>query len=82
MVMKKKKAIDNLFTRGKSKKSDRCSTSKDMCKGGAIYGLGMVGALVYYISTAPSFWWGVWGVFKAIVWPAFLVYEALKFLGV
>ena len=48
---------------------------------GAIYGLGIVGAAIYYISTATSFWMGVVGILKAIVWPAFLVYEALKYLG-
>ena len=48
--------------------------------GGAFYGLGFVGALVYYLTTATSFWMGVIGVLKAIVWPAFLVYEILKFL--
>ena len=45
--------------------------------GGAVYGLGMIGALVYYISTATSFWMGLWGVVEAIFWPAFLVYDAL-----
>ena len=49
--------------------------------GGAIYGLGFIGAAVYYISTATSFWMGVLGFLKAIVWPAFLVYEVLKFLA-
>ena len=44
----------------------------------AIYGLGLVGALVYYISHATGFWVGLFGVFKAIVWPAFFVFEALK----
>ena len=46
----------------------------------AVYGLGFIGAAVYYISTATSFWIGVLGFLKAIVWPAFLVYEALKYL--
>lgn len=49
---------------------------------GAVYGLGFIGAVVYYIVHAPSFWAAVLGFLKAIVWPAFLVYEALKFLGV
>ncbi|NTW31562.1 MAG: hypothetical protein HGB12_02880 [Bacteroidetes bacterium] len=48
---------------------------------GAIYGLGFIGAVVYYISTASGFWIGVLGFLKAIVWPAFLVYEAFKNLG-
>lgn len=49
--------------------------------GQPVYGLGFVGAAVYYLSTAPTFWMGVVGFLKAIVWPAFLVYEALKVLG-
>ena len=47
----------------------------------AVYGVGIIGALVYYISAATGFWMGVLGVLKAFVWPAFLVYEALKSLG-
>lgn len=44
----------------------------------AVYGLGFIGAAIYYISVATSFWMGLLGFLKAIVWPAFLVYEALK----
>jgi hypothetical protein len=47
----------------------------------AIYGLGFIGAAIYYISNATDFWMGVLGFLKALVWPAFLVYEWLKFLG-
>ncbi len=47
---------------------------------GAVYGLGFIGAAIYFISTATTFWIGILGVLKAIVWPAFLVYEALKVL--
>ena len=54
-----------------------------MCKGGggAIYGLGCIGAAVYYISHTTGFWNSVLGLLKAIIWPVFLVYEVLKFLG-
>jgi len=48
---------------------------------GAVYGLGLIGAAIYFISQATSFWCGALGLLKAIVWPAFLVYEALKALG-
>ena len=47
----------------------------------AVYGLGFIGAAVYYISTASGFWMGVLGVLKSIVWPAFLIFEFMKFLG-
>jgi len=45
---------------------------------GAVYGLGFIGAAVYFIMQATGFWMGVLGVLKAIVWPAFLVFEAFK----
>lgn len=54
-----------------------------MAKGGAsgaVYGLGLVGALIYYIQHAANFWDGVLGVIKAILWPAFLIYRALEAL--
>ena len=50
--------------------------------GGAVYGLGFIGAAIYYISTATGFWIGVLGVLKALVWPAFLVFELLKYLAI
>jgi hypothetical protein len=46
-----------------------------------LYGLGFIGALVYYLGHAATFWIGVLGFFKAIVWPAMLVYELLKYLS-
>lgn len=55
---------------------------KEMCmnhhaSGGAVYGVGFIGALVYYIQTATGFWNGALGVLKALVWPAMLVYKLL-----
>ncbi len=47
---------------------------------GAIYGLGLIGAAVFFISQATGFWGGVVGFLKALVWPAFLVYELFKSL--
>ena len=54
---------------------------KDGAGIGAVYGLGMIGSAIYYIQAADGFWSGVLGVLKSFVWPAFLVYEALKDLG-
>ena len=52
-------------------------------RGGGIgcggYGVAFVGAAVYFIQHAASFWEGVLGVLKAMVWPALLVYKALEF---
>lgn len=47
----------------------------------AVYGLGMIGAWVYFIGHAATFWLGVLGFLKGIVWPALLVYEALKYFA-
>jgi hypothetical protein len=47
----------------------------------AVYGLGLIGACVYYFTHAATFGIGVLGFLKAIVWPAMLVYEALKYFG-
>lgn len=49
--------------------------------GGMIYGLGFLGAVIYYIQAASGFWMGVLGILKAVVWPAFLVYELLRFVN-
>lgn len=46
---------------------------------GGVYGLAFLGAVVYYIQHADTFWLGVLGVLKAIVWPAMLVYKLLEF---
>jgi len=46
----------------------------------AAYGLGFIGASVYYIQHAFNFGAGVIGILKALVWPAFLIYRLLDFL--
>ena len=63
-----------------NKRENVCQPKKISGCNGAGYFLGFIGATVFYISTATGFWNGVLGVLKAFVWPAFLVYEVLKFL--
>jgi len=65
----------------KSVKTESCCSGKSSGCGGCFYGLGFLGSAIYYISVASGFWMGVLGVLKSIVWPAFLVFEALKYLG-
>lgn len=50
------------------------------CGGGAVYGMGVIGALFYYWESASTFWLFALGLFKSVFWPAFLVFEALKAL--
>jgi hypothetical protein len=47
---------------------------------GGIYGMAFLGAAVYYIRHAVTFWMGVLGFFKAIFWPAILIYKVLELL--
>jgi len=61
-------------------KKIKCSGNNCGACGGGIYGLAMLGALIYYIQHAETFWMGVLGVLKALVWPAILVYKLLELL--
>ena len=47
---------------------------------GAVYGLGLIGACIYYIGRATTPQEKALGFLKGLVWPVFLVYELLEFL--
>ena len=55
-------------------------TKRGLHQSSAIYGLAFIGALIYFIQHATSFWIGVIGFLKALVWPAVLIYKLLEFL--
>ena len=59
-------------------------SDKMRMRGGAVsdglYGLGFIGALIYYLQHATSLLTGIIGFFKALVWPAFLIYNLLGYL--
>ncbi|OGL35875.1 hypothetical protein A3F05_00730 [Candidatus Saccharibacteria bacterium RIFCSPHIGHO2_12_FULL_47_17] len=61
-----------------SKKYKRGGVKYGGGAGGQIYGMGVVGAMVFYIQQADGFWPVVWAIIKAFVWPAFVVYDLLK----
>lgn len=48
---------------------------------GLIYALGFIGAAIYFIGHANSFWGGVLGFLKALVWPVFIVMGLLRAIG-
>lgn len=63
-------------------KQEYCrSTSTCNNTGGCAYFLGFLGAAIYYISVTTGFWAGLLGVFKALIWPVFLVHGLLKLIG-
>lgn len=77
-----KKSASIKITGLESLKNLDCKSSAAGCGGaGAVYGLGFLGALYYFLTTATSLWMGVVGVVKAIFWPGVLVWMALKSLG-
>jgi hypothetical protein len=47
---------------------------------GTIYGMAFIGSAVYLIQHAATFWAGVLGFFKALFWPAVLMYKFLEYL--
>ncbi len=57
---------------GKSMKDNRAF--------GGVYGLSVIGAAGYFIQHSFSFWEGVLGFLKALVWPAILMYKLLEYL--
>jgi len=63
-----------------SEKDRRRWANRSTGGGNAVYGLGLIGALVYYIQHADGFWSVIVGILKALVWPAFVIYYLLKFL--
>jgi hypothetical protein len=50
--------------------------------GGAVYGLGLIGALVWYWRQAEKPGDHLRAVLKALVWPAFLSYKAFATLQI
>ena len=46
----------------------------------AVFGLGLIGSLVWFWQQADGFGEHVVGILKALVWPAFLVYDAFQAL--
>jgi hypothetical protein len=46
--------------------------------GGLVYGLGLIGALVWFWKQADGFGDHVLGVLQALVWPAYLVYDVFQ----
>ena len=48
--------------------------------GGAIYGIGVIGALIYFLQHAHSAFAVLTGLVYAMLWPGVLVYKVLEIL--
>jgi len=62
----------------KKRKKDYASSGMAGCA----YFMAFIAAAVYFIQQAETFWMGVLGFLKAIVWPGYLVYYLLEFLKI
>lgn len=59
---------------------DRGGAARNTGIFGGSYGLTIIGAAVYFVGHAGSFWLGVLGILKAFVWPAFVIYKVFELL--
>jgi hypothetical protein len=66
--------------RGRFRKARRSRQGGPPPAGGAVYGIGMIGALVYFLRSAEDGWDYVLAFPRAIFWPALLVYKLLRSL--
>ena len=73
----------------KEEMSETCCQEKMVCKShrgphcgqsSAIYGLGVVGALFYFLQNAPNFGAVMIGIGKSFFWPAILMFKLLTYL--
>ncbi len=50
--------------------------------GGAVYGLGLIGAAVYFLQHASNLQEILVGILKSLIWPALLIYKLLGYLKI
>ena len=72
-----------------NKKVEECGCENCHCQsnnsythsgGGAVYGIGILGAAFYFFSSAVGVSGFFLALFKSLAWPAILVYQALSLL--
>ncbi len=78
----KAKATEEPITERRNQESNCVKSGRSGgAGGGAVYGLGLIGAAVYYIQESTGFGEFLVACLKALVWPAFVVYDLLKHLA-
>lgn len=55
---------------------------KNNAGSGAIYGLGVIGALIYFLQHSTTILTAIIGIIKSFFWPAIIVFKALELLKV
>lgn len=64
----------------KEEKDEKVNLKVQGGSSGAVYGLGVIGACIYYMSRGTTPQEKALGFLKGLVWPVFLVKEALEFM--
>lgn len=72
--------MDTNITPSNEKEDQKVNVRVQGGSSGAVYGLGIIGAAIYYINKGLNPQEKALGFLKALVWPVFLVKQALEFL--
>ncbi|MCX6644960.1 MAG: hypothetical protein NTY09_01165 [bacterium] len=59
----------------------QCKSAQSQSVSSGAYGIAFIGAAIYFIQHATTFWMGVLGFLKAIIWPALVVYKVMEFFN-
>ncbi len=73
----KHECCQDVFKHGKHH-HDHCNCNHSS----AIYGLGVIGALFYFLQDAATFTAVIVGIFKSFFWPAFIIFRVLTDLHI
>ncbi len=61
--------------------NNKCLIRDNCSSPSCVWFLGFIGAAIYNVSNSIGFFSGMFGIVKAIVWPVFLVFRLMQFLG-
>ncbi len=63
------------------KAKEKCCMPMAGSSPSCLYGLGFIGTVVYFWQTSPALGEKMFGILKAVVWPAILAFKAFEMLG-
>ncbi len=72
--------MDESVSAPKKKYSPGHTTTAINGGGGVVYGMGFIGAVIYFVQHAVGLWPILLAILKAIIWPIFIVYKLLQSL--
>lgn len=73
--------VKSFFDKNKTSKNGKkveLNYNKSTSNSGALYCMGVVGALVYYMQGAVGFGAVITGILKSFIWPATIIYKLLE----